>query len=144
MPSLNLPFPQNVWARQFNPEAWGPAHVVNNGGKVWIFGMKAENPSTDAVTTGGGSTEILGLFTYDNRSLQEYNPGSFPRFLVEGNSRFSASYATISHTGAYITPLLREMRGGETKNIDKAKVYSRGAEWLQWSENVPLVTAYKQ
>jgi hypothetical protein len=24
-------------------------HVVNNGGKVWIFGMKAENPSTDAV-----------------------------------------------------------------------------------------------
>ena len=41
-------------------------------------------------------------------------------------------------------PLLRETRGGETKNLDKAKVYSRGAEWLQWSENVPLVTAYKQ
>jgi hypothetical protein len=143
MPSLDILFPQQVWARQLNPEAFGPTHLVNRGGTVWVFGMKAENPSTDAATSAGGSTEILGLFTYDNRTPDEYKPGSFPRFLVEGRSRFSASYATISHTGAHVTPTLREMRAGETRELAKANVYPRGAEWLKWSDNVPLVTAYE-
>jgi hypothetical protein len=57
-------------------EAADSSREYERSGKVWIFGMKAENPSTDSVTTGGGSTEILGLFTCDNRSLQEYSPGS--------------------------------------------------------------------
>jgi hypothetical protein len=32
---------QNVWARQFNVENTG-THIINNGGKLWILGLKTE------------------------------------------------------------------------------------------------------
>ena len=43
----------------------------------------------------------------------------------------------------YVTPVLRETRAGETRELAKATAYPRGAEWLRWSDNVPLVTAYE-
>jgi hypothetical protein len=81
------------------------------------------NPAPAIVTEAGGATELLGGVTYGNRSDQEYAK-SVPRFVIS-DSRLGASHATIPHTGAHHDPVVRETRGGETRESSKARVHPR-------------------
>jgi hypothetical protein len=57
---------QSVWARQLNPEN-RVEHMINDGGKLWILGLKTENPGSNGVnpstiveSRNGAKTEVLG------------------------------------------------------------------------------------
>ncbi|MBC8151660.1 MAG: hypothetical protein H7Z72_01985, partial [Bacteroidetes bacterium] len=50
---------QDVYARSFDPENVNP-FMLNQGGNVWIMGVKTEGLGVPFVTTQGGYTEVLG------------------------------------------------------------------------------------
>ena len=54
---------QRVWARQLNVENEG-THALNDGGTLWVLGLKTERGGTLIETRGGGKTEVLGGFSY--------------------------------------------------------------------------------
>lgn len=54
---------QKVWARQLNDEVSG-TKVSNNGGALWVLGLKTEGPGTVIDTGQGGQTELLGSLLY--------------------------------------------------------------------------------
>ena len=58
---------QHVWARQFNQEndtdkEKYPAKILNEGGDLWILGLKTERAGINLKTTRGGRTELLGAY----------------------------------------------------------------------------------
>jgi hypothetical protein len=56
---------ERIWAQQFDVEEnYNPVKVLNDGSKLWIFGIKTEQPTTVIETTNGGSTELLGGLLY--------------------------------------------------------------------------------
>ena len=57
---------QNVWAHQLNPENQ-VEHVLNDGGQLWVLGLKTENPGSQGVnpstileSRNGAKSEVLG------------------------------------------------------------------------------------
>jgi hypothetical protein len=54
---------QKVWARQLNDEVAG-TKISNNGGTLWILGLKTEGAGTVIDTKEGGQTELLGGLIY--------------------------------------------------------------------------------
>ncbi|MEL7335027.1 MAG: glycosyl hydrolase family 28-related protein, partial [Planctomycetota bacterium] len=58
-------FPQNVWCRQWNPEAHGPGPVIRaRGATIWSLGFKTEYESSKLWARDGSRIEILGGFIY--------------------------------------------------------------------------------
>lgn len=50
--------------RNTRPEAqW---HLKNDGGQLWILGIKTEGPGTNITTCNGGRTELLGGLVYSS------------------------------------------------------------------------------
>ncbi|QDU77804.1 Pectate lyase superfamily protein [Bremerella volcania] len=101
---LKISDKQNVWARQLNIESQtdpGDAKVVNNGGTLWILGMKTEDEGTVIKTLDGGRTELLGHKHVAHR-------GQEPSFVTI-QAAFSAALAAGSAL---------ETRGNETKTAD--------------------------
>ena len=105
-------FPQqNVWMRQLNTE--GPElHVVNNGAKLWILGVKTEGKGTVIHTKNGGYTELLGTLLYPCNSFAKSDG---PAFISE-NAHVSFMYRVSAYVdnGNYWTQVI-ETRGGETR-----------------------------
>lgn len=69
---------QQMWARQLNPELWRPevkkeyvANLHNDGGTVWVLGLKTEGGGTLVQSINGGRTEILGAHCYSTHMKQE-------------------------------------------------------------------------
>ncbi|MFN3149640.1 glycosyl hydrolase family 28-related protein [Bremerella sp.] len=82
---------QKAWARQLNIEsrsAPGDAKVVNDGGTLWILGMKTEDEGTVIQTMFGGKTELLGY-------KHVAHIGDEPSFVTL-NASFSAALASGS------------------------------------------------
>ena len=124
MNTLNLRYPQNVWARQFNPENHVQTKVINNGGKFWVLGLKTEYRSTTLATYSGGCSEILGgLFL-----ATEPAPVHVPVILSD-NSSTSASFA-VGTTGdnRRYDNIIQEKNGGVTRDLLRADAPVRG-EW---------------
>lgn len=75
---LNLDQPgQSAWCRQLNTEYDGTM-CRNNGGKLWILGMKTEKIGTIIETVGGGVTDASGIFVYSNAGWRD----GLPAFVV--------------------------------------------------------------
>jgi hypothetical protein len=55
---------QTVWCRQFNPETHRAPKIINEGGQLWILGLKTENANTILKATGGAITELLGAHIF--------------------------------------------------------------------------------
>ena len=70
---------QNVWARQFNPEPQA-TKAINDGGTLWVLGMKWERPGSALVNRAGGRAEILGGLS------QTHGGGRAPMFVNEDAS----------------------------------------------------------
>ena len=88
--------PQDVWARQFNPEnhdvAYANPLISKNGGNLWILGLKSEDPRT-VLSTNGGAVELLGGLLYPVTRV----PRAMPAF-VSSNTKLKLSYTTLQYS----------------------------------------------
>jgi hypothetical protein len=106
---------QNVWARQFNVENAG-THITNNGGKLWILGLKTERGGTLIETKGGGKTELLGGLAYTTTPGLDGTQNA-PMFINDRSS-LSISLGEVNYGGApNYTTYIRDIRGGRTRNL---------------------------
>jgi hypothetical protein len=109
---------QNVWARQLNAENQG-THVLNDGGTLWILGYKTERGGTLLHTRNGGRSEVCGGFFYaTSRAKVE------PAFLIE-DSTASLTMGEASFGGTPFTNLVREVRGGVVRDLNKGQAPGR-------------------
>ncbi len=108
---------QAVWARQLNQETKG-LHVLNDGGSLWVLGYKTERSGTLLETKNGGKTEVLGCFAYATTGVS-----ADPMFVVS-DSAFSATMGE-AHFGGNFPVLVRETRGGTTKELSRKDAPSR-------------------
>lgn len=65
-PSLKLEPGGRVYGWQFNSESRDGWNVFNNGGELWVMGHKTEGGYEAGVIDGGGVTEVLGTYYYNN------------------------------------------------------------------------------
>ncbi|GAA5189755.1 hypothetical protein GCM10023322_43170 [Rugosimonospora acidiphila] len=141
--------PQHVYARQFDPEG-GIPKVINDGGTLWVFGLKVERPSDATHVAGvidtedGGSTELLGGLIYPVVTV----PVNQAAFVVN-NSRASFVYAVSVHNPLVADPntpdgdfkiQVQETQDGVTSNLLSTTVFaqdSRGPQGVM----MPLYTS---
>jgi hypothetical protein len=121
--TIRINVPQKVWMRQFNPENFEDgynAKVTNNGGNLWILGFKTEGAGSVIETNNGGHTEILGAEIYPSAYVP---PAGKACFLVNNSSvSFSAATSGINQYPV----IVRETRGGVTRNLNHHDLPSRG------------------
>jgi hypothetical protein len=132
---------QELWARQFNPELnWEgkpdiAPWITNDGGSMWIFGMKTEGMGPVTATLNGGRTELFGNF-----HLQPFDkvfvPADMPLHIVNDST------ASLSFTNAYWAPekndhriYVEDTHNGETRNLFR--------EQSLGSPNVRVVPLYR-
>lgn len=117
-------FPQNVFARQINPEA-NSTKIINKGGKLWILGLKAEGTGTNIETENGGATEVLGGLIYP---VWRASP-EIPAFVVN-DSRAAFTYAVSNYkqpaAGTNFAIQVQETQGGSTKSLLSTALPERG------------------
>ena len=99
---------QTVFARQFNSEVIG-THIRNDGGKVWIFGLKTERPGTIVETLGGGQSEVFGGLIYNIGNKEKA-----PMFTVT-NASLNAFVAEAHFSNTPYQTFVKETRGGRTE-----------------------------
>jgi hypothetical protein len=113
-----------LYAWQLNVEGWPPApKLVNDGGLVWILGLKTECEGPVIHTLNGGKTEILGGFFYTSRP----NGQKLGQFLTENASCSVVAAAESSWTRAWGTeePVV-EVREGERRVMPLGGSVRRG------------------
>jgi len=115
---------QKVWARQLNAEFGKVSLIKNDGGTVWILGLKTEGKVT-AIETNRGTTELMGALLYPLHNV----PGDIPAFINDEGS-VSLSYAI---SGQQYPLQVKERRGGQWRELSHKQVHSRGN-----GSNVPL------
>ena len=120
---------QKVWARQLNAEGID-TKVLNNGGDVWILGIKTENGGTIVETTAGGRTEVLGGLIYPGGGGNNIPPDQ-PAFI---NNESSLTVVGIGESrygvGSYEI-LVRETRNGEMQELlNNSEMTQRGNGFL--------------
>ncbi len=107
---------QMVEARQLNVEtntegsSVYEAKLVNDGGGLWILGLKTEDPGTAILTRNGGGTEVLGALHVGAFGTDEY-------FIVDESVMTAAITGNVS---------IKETRDGVTLtgSMGNADVYS--------------------
>ncbi|HUT36788.1 MAG TPA: glycoside hydrolase family 55 protein [Planctomycetota bacterium] len=128
---------QKAWMRQINPET-NDIGITNEGGDLWILGLKTENGGATVIrTTDGGRTELLGGQNYS--SWPPIKPKQ-PMFVVENASAcFSiGGLSFVKDRGFDI--VIRETRGGETRDLT---VKDADAGGRGHAGAFPLVTAFE-
>ncbi|MBX9627209.1 MAG: glycoside hydrolase family 55 protein [Gemmataceae bacterium] len=111
---FTLPKGCELYARQFNCEPEPPgAGFINDGGLVWVLGLKTEFGSTIGVTKNRGRTEVLGGLMLP---AQGFKDKQLPAFVVE-DSQFSATWNEISFGTGNYRNVVRETRDGKTRNL---------------------------
>lgn len=103
---------QRVWARQLNIENEG-THLSNEAGEVWVFGYKTERGGTLVSTTQGGRSEVLGGFSYTTTA------GKLAPMFVNEESSVFAFLAEVCFNGDPFQTLIREVRGGEFRTVER-------------------------
>ncbi|MBD3343555.1 MAG: DUF5107 domain-containing protein, partial [Chitinivibrionales bacterium] len=110
----------NLWARQLNSEV-DYTKIVNDGGNLWILGLKTERKGALIDTRNGGSTELLGGFCYSTGS----DPKTMPMF-INHESEFSASIGEIVWgDNTCFDTLVKETHNGITRKLLKDDVPAR-------------------
>ena len=102
---------QRVWARQLNVENEG-THIVNDGGQLWVLGYKTERGGTLLDTRSGGSSEILGGFSYTTTA------GKLAPMFVTENASIFTFFNEVCFNGDPFVIRVQETRGGKTKQLN--------------------------
>jgi hypothetical protein len=105
---------QRLWARQLNIENQG-THLVNDASDVWILGYKTERGGTLIETRGGGSSEVLGGFSYTTTA------GKLAPMFVNDNSSVFAFFGEVCYNGDPFATLIREQRGEQVKTVKRGE-----------------------
>jgi len=118
---------QTVYARQLNPEQ-RYTHILSDGGKVWILGIKTEEPGT---VIHAKNNALLNL--YGGTILSSFVTNDDPILKIE-NSRAIVSCAEhVSYSkyteGAYYNSLIAEIRGDSTKYLLHSNAYKRNTNY---------------
>ena len=117
-------YPQNVFARQINPEG-NITKITNKGGNLWILGFKAEGIGTNIETDQGGSTELVGGLIYPVWKV----PTDRAAFVVS-DSRASLIYAVSNYrpasAGSNFAIQIEEIQHGATKGLPTTALPRRG------------------
>jgi hypothetical protein len=126
---------QEVWARQLNPEGQ-PTNpkVLNNGGTLWVLGIKTEKAGTLVETVGNGKTEILGGLIYPGSPIISSDEPAF----INNESELSVIIGESHYGGGRYTTLVRETRNGTTKTLLRQNLPNRGSGSM-----IPLYVGYK-
>jgi hypothetical protein len=103
-----------VWARQFNVENQG-VHVLNDGGALWILGLKTERGGTLVHTRVGGKTEVFGNFSYTTTA------GKLAPMFVTEDASIWAFFNEVCYNGDPYQVFIRETRSGQTKVIKRGE-----------------------
>jgi Pectate lyase superfamily protein len=120
MEPLTVRSGQRVWARQLNNE-YGGLKMKNDGGQLWILGLKTERAGTVIETVGGGSTELLGTLIYPATGV----PSSDVAFKSV-DSKISLIYSVSAYIpGGDYAVQVQETRGGVTKQLLQSDVNGR-------------------
>jgi len=114
-----------VWARHWNTEGGGRgpiSNTQNDGGQLWILGMKTEGVSTKVASLNGGRTEILGVHNYNYTGTKDETPFA----LVEDGTMSIAGYREVNfNNGWWKVPVLARLHGSEFSYPQRA--------WETWS-----------
>ncbi len=118
-------YPQDVWARQLNPESFkissGPS-ISKRGGTFWILGLKTEGPRSVLETTNGGRTELLGGLLYPVRQIALDEPA-----FLNNESQLSLVYAVSANAVERNYSIhVKETRDGVIKTLLRSNIPSRG------------------
>jgi hypothetical protein len=117
-------FPQNVFARQINPEG-NTTKILNKGAKLWVLGLKTEGTGTNIETDRGGSTEVLGGLIYPVWKILP-DTASF----AMNDSRASFIYAVSNYkpaaAGTNFAIQIQESRHGEVTSVPSTSLPARG------------------
>ncbi len=115
---------QKVWLRQLNTEFTNATRLINNGAKLWILGIKTEDPYTVIETKAGGQTEVLGGLLYPGHG--NVVPTTDVA-LVNNESQVSLVYVTAADAkNQDYTIHVQTTRNGVTKTLTKSAVPGRG------------------
>ncbi|MBD2605351.1 hypothetical protein H6G81_12590 [Scytonema hofmannii FACHB-248] len=120
--SWQFEHPQQVWARQLNPEG-SNKKIFNNGGKLWVLGLKTEGGNVNTVihTKGGGVSELLGALLYVTGNV----PSNAIAFIND-NSQVALSYATISYGANDFQIHVQETRGFKRFQLTRNRLLGHG------------------
>jgi NPCBM/NEW2 domain/Pectate lyase superfamily protein len=115
---------QHIWARQYNNETRG-LKIKNDGGILWILGLKTELSGIVIDTINGGSTELLGTLIYP---VEQLGPTDVAFRSVD--SKISLIYSVSDYIqfqgGRGDYPIqVEETRNGVTKQLLQADVKQR-------------------
>jgi hypothetical protein len=102
-----------VWARQLNPES-KTINTDNQGGSLWILGLKTEGNGINNRTTEGGRTEIFGGHIYSGNV-----PNSPPMFEAIDSQVTLVNQREINYAGGGHSVGVSETRNGATKTLLK-------------------------
>lgn len=118
---------QKCWARQLDPEGNSDRGLVqNNGGDLWVLGVKHEGRGVRFSTRAGGRTEILGLFNYGGYPDEH---DERPLFVVEEGSFSVTGLREIAFDSHTATNKVREKRGAESRLLSR----HREGGWIGWT-----------
>jgi hypothetical protein len=100
-----------IWARQLNPES-RTINTDNQGGSLWILGLKTEGNGINNRTTNGGRTEIFGGHIYSGNV-----PNSPSMFEVIDSRMTLVNQREINYAGGGHNVGVLETRNGVTKTL---------------------------
>lgn len=131
---------QSVWARQLNPEGGSPdgsPKILNNGGKLWVLGLKTENFTTVLRNTVNGDSigkaEIFGGYIFPAETTV-VAPLTTPVFenlnskltLVYAHNKYNNKPSACQAIGcAYLTQI-RDIQGNVERLIHTKEIHFSG------------------
>lgn len=109
--------------RQWNPEGDHPASCTrNDGGTLWILGMKSERAGTKVRTLNGGNTEILGTLIYNTTGAKDRTPCLE---VIDGRLS-SACHLEINFSNGWYKVPVRQVLAGKESTVPQMP-------WCNWS-----------
>jgi hypothetical protein len=112
---------QRFWGRQVNNEQRSRTKIVNDGGTLWILGMKTEGQQT-VIDARGGQTEYLGGLLYP--ATDQMPPGEIA-FKLTGGAKASLLYSNIVYTTRNYDTQVTETKAGETRRLETSTAPER-------------------
>ncbi len=110
---------QSAWCRQITCRRKG-TKIRNDGGRLWIMGLKAERTGTVIETVNGGVTDATGIFVYSNQGWIEDEPA----FVIKDSSAILAGISERNFIRRPVSLWFRETQNGETRELkNRAWVY---------------------
>ena len=105
-----IPAGRRLWARQWCVEVPG-TKILNDGGQLWLLGLRTEMPGTLIDTRAGGKTELLGGLCFSSGTWK-----ADPMFrLTDSSASFCLTETSLS--GNPYQTIVTETRKGLTRRL---------------------------